>query len=714
MARKLVPLVLVLLALLAFWIWRENGPSAVPLAAPTSQPAHEEVAVGEPTATPPAQRQDETVPPATATATLLVVICRAKETGAPLSGQNVQVSVLNPPNGVVPVGTGTHGRLNEKLTTGSDGRVEYELPAGVPTRLSSYPEKRGANATARREIEPLAAGEQREIVVELATQEDAHFFARVLSRETHTPIAGAEIQGGPRPLATDADGRFDLPYSSWSMQRLSVLALGYAETVVMAQPGHETPEKALVIELERSCTLVGLLQGAGDAATRGRLRMVVTTEGYRLTTQDPSDLGAVQAEYDHTWRAEFDSTGRAEIAGLVPNAPLRVSIFAGATRLVELADPIKIAPGATREVELKAADTCRLTGVVRDDGGAVVPEVTLWLLRAGNSPRLHLESYERDDRIGEAKTDAQGRFTFPKVSPGTWRLGPEAKMYRDGAPIPADAVAPIAILVEIPAGEQEHTVELVVHRGLTITGSVLDPDGKGVNNAGVGAFSNGNWTGTSCGADGGFVLGPLAPGSYTLDASPSFHKELARSENVQADAGTRDVVLRLRPGGTLSGRVVDAATGEGVASTIAVSQPGNKTEYIYMPRSKADGSFELGGLLPGTYALAATLPDGRAGILRGVDMAVGSKASGLVISVRAGARLRVRYAGEQKFASLSIEQDGVYCSGDGVEKGTSQLFTAPAGAVRVVCRLRGIGKELVRELTLKAGEEQELVFKDED
>jgi hypothetical protein len=357
-----------------------------------------------------------------------------------------------------------------------------------------------------------------------------------------------------------------------------------------------------------------------------------------------------------------------------------------------------------------------LTGIVRDDAGAVVPGLTLWLLRTGSSPRLHVDSYERDDRVGEAKTDEQGRFTMAKVSPGTWRLCPEAKMYRDGASIPADATAPFAILVDIQRGEAEHQVELVVHRGLTITGKVLDPDGKPVNNAGIGARTGETWLGTSCGEDGSFVLGPLLPGSYTLDASPSFHKELARSETVQVEAGAREVVLRLRSGGTLSGRVVDAGTGEGVASTIAVSQPGNKTEHIYFPRSKADGSFELVGLLPGTFALAATLPDGRTGILRGVDLAAGSKLSDLVISVRAGARLRVRYGGEQSVASIRVEQDGVCFSSDGVEKGSSKLFTAPAGAVRVVCFLR-IGearKEIVRELTLKAGEEQELVVKDVD
>jgi len=715
MARKLALILLVLVLGLALWLWKGSTPSAVPLGVPaTERPNAPSLDSAQTENAPELKREEVATSVASTQSTLLVVTCRAKETGAPLAGQTVHLSELNPPRGAIPVGTGTHGRLNEMLTTGGDGRVEYELPPGVPTRLSSFPEERGANAPSRREIEPLAAGERRELVIQLATLEDAHFYARVIARETKQPIAAADVHGGPREVTTDADGRFDVSNSSWSMQRLSILALGYAETVVMAQPGHETPEKAMLIELERSCMLVGLLQGAVDDAQRGRLRMVVRTEGYRLTTQDSSGLGALSAERDHTWRAEFDTTGRAEIVGLVPNAPLRVSVLSGATHLLELTEPITIRPGATREIELKVADTCKLTGIVRDDAGAVVPGLTLWLLRTGTSPRLHLTSVDADDRVGDAKTDELGRFTIPKVTPGTWRLGPEAKMYPHGAPIPADATAPFAILLEIPAGEAKHQVELVVHRGLTITGKVLDPDDKPVNDAGIQARTGPTWLGTSCGADGTFVLGPLQPGTYTLEASPSFHKELARSETLQAEAGARDVVLRLRRGGGLSGRVVDAATGEGVASTVSVSQPGNKTEYIYSRRSNPDGTFEFGGLLPGTYALAATLPDGRAGVLRAVDLPAGTKASDLVISVSAGARLRVRYAGEQKFASVRFEQEGVRFSGDGIEKGTSKMFTAPAGSVKVVCRLGGSRKEIVRELTLKTGEEQELVINDED
>jgi len=717
MARKLALLVLVLLVALAFWLWKGSSPSAVPLAAPEAPAAQPRALDSAQTEIAPKPKRAE-IPSAaaapSANSARLVVLCKAKETGAPLAAQHV--SLFNPHGGaqIVPQLEGARGKLGDRVTTGADGRAEIELPPGIATMLQVNPAAHFANASERRDLEAFSAGEQRELVIELATREDAHFYARVTSRETHAPIAGAEIQGGPSPLVTDADGRFDVANSSWSMQQLSIAAAGYAVTLVAAQPGHETPEKALPIELEHACTLVGLLQGGGESLKSGRVWMVVTTEGYRLTGQDPSQLGSIMAEYDHTWRAEFDASGRAEIAGLVPNAPLRISVTAGPRRLVELADPITIPPGATREVELKVANTCKLTGIVRDDSGAVVPGLTLWLLRTGSSPRLHVEFYEADDRVGDAKTDEQGRFTIPKVSPGTWRLCPEAKMYRDGAPIPADAAAPFAILVEIQTDEAEHQVELVVHRGLTITGKVLDPEGKPVNNAGVGGRTGETWVGTSCGEDGTFVLGPLLPGSYTLDASPSFHKELADSEDVQAEAGAHDVVLRVGGGGKLSCRVVDAKSGEGVVAQIAVSVPADPLGMIQMPTSNPDGRFELTGLLPGTYALCATTHDGRVGCLRGVELAAGGDLHDLVIQIQPGAKLRVRYTGAKDFCSTLVYQDGAVVATDGVEKGTSKTFSAPAGSVKVVCHIGGKLKKVVRELTLKAGEEQELVIKDED
>ncbi|MBK7644819.1 MAG: hypothetical protein IPJ19_17555 [Planctomycetes bacterium] len=93
---------------------------------------------------------------------------------------------------------GARGKLDDQVTTGADGRAEIEVPPGIATTLYVNPVQRGANASAHRDLEAFTAGEQRELVIELGTQEDAHFFARVTSHETHAPIAGADI-GAVRP-----------------------------------------------------------------------------------------------------------------------------------------------------------------------------------------------------------------------------------------------------------------------------------------------------------------------------------------------------------------------------------------------------------------------------------------------------------------------------------------------------------------------------------
>jgi hypothetical protein len=713
MARNLALIALALLVALALWLWSSSAPDAVPLASPEPRAARPQALDSAQTEKAPEPKREEAAAPAASPQPgLLLVLCKSKETGAALAGQVVHLCELQPPSGVVPVGKGLHGRLGELLTTDAAGRVEYELAAGVPATLSVHPEKHGANAFARQDIPALAAGERREVVLELGTSEDAHCFLRVLAHESHLPAAWTTVALGERELQGGADGLYDVPYASWGPARVTITAAGFEETWVVAQAGHETPEKALRIELDRACTIVGVLKDASGAQNGAQLHLKVTTESYRLQSKDPQQLANLDIG-EHFWTRTFDDSGRAKIDRLSPNAPLRISVLAGNRKLVELAEPLTLQPGESREVELRPASTCKLFGRVRDDTGEPVADILLWLLRAGTTPRLYVASYEGDERVGQAKTDAQGRFEIPKVASGTWRLCPEAKFRMGSAPLAPDAIAPVAMLVEIPAGAEAHEVELVVHRGLSISGKVLDPDGQPVGNGHVGAFAPSMWFSENTAKDGSFVLGPLGPGSYTLEAD-GYAGEFANSESVQAEAGARDVVLHLRRAGKLSGRVVDGATGEGLVAEIAVGIPGSTTGRIYMPRSTPDGAFAVDGLLPGTYALAAALADGRVGVLRGVEVVGGGDAHDLVIAVQPGARVRVRYEGAKGFCSTRVEQDGVVIATDGVEKGTSKTLSAPAGSVRVVCRLGGNGKEIVRELSLAVGQEQELVIRDQD
>src|SRR6185503_2838168 len=112
----------------------------------------------------------------------------------------------------------------------------------------------------------------------------------------------------------------------------------------------------------------------------------------------------------------------------------------------------------------------------------------------------------------------------------------------------------LATLVTIPPGAVEARVDLEVHCGLYIEGTVLGPDGRPAADAVVSAAVTEMDASTD--ALGVFRLGPLAPGEYGLRAWKS---SFPRSAPVSARAGTAGVELQLELGGNLRVAVVDGA-----------------------------------------------------------------------------------------------------------------------------------------------------------
>ena len=131
-----------------------------------------------------------------------------------------------------------------------------------------------------------------------------------------------------------------------------------------------------------------------------------------------------------------------------------------------------------------------------------------------------------------------------------------------------------------------------------------------------------------------------------------------------------------------------------------------------MTSAHADGSFAIGGLKPGHYALAASMRDGRTAEPLQIEVGDRARVDGLQISLRPGARLRVRYDGRQASGNLQVLQAGTLVAFDGIASRTPAHFAAPTGSVRLVFTLAG--KDQIRDLTLAAGEEREVVFEDED
>ena len=145
-------------------------------------------------------------------------------------------------------------------------------------------------------------------------------------------------------------------------------------------------------------------------------------------------------------------------------------------------------------------------------------------------------------------------------------------------------------------------------------------------------------------SNGSFVFGDTAPGDYTIvvrigssgsaaviksGTPPATPPAWGMADIRVSGPDLTDIAIRLQPGMALSGRVTFAAgTAPIDFARIGIRLVGTDiTNTIYGQSSPvaADGAFQLGGLMPGSYRVAATLPVGstvfaRSAIYRGTDL----------------------------------------------------------------------------------------------
>ncbi|MBI5432251.1 MAG: hypothetical protein HZA52_05410 [Planctomycetes bacterium] len=202
-----------------------------------------------------------------ANATLRVRVV-ALESRAPLEGIHVSLSPSELEGNWSRRSTSSaRGGAHDELITDTEGRVEFEVPAGIAFTAeadTSVPatDGRPIASSEQASTSALAAGETRELVLERATAGDIVFCGRIVAAEDDSPIAGARIRmrtslpGEPPVLVSDASGRFELRSASWlDSRQFTVKAAGRTERAAGAEKGHERPEHAFVVHLARTATL---------------------------------------------------------------------------------------------------------------------------------------------------------------------------------------------------------------------------------------------------------------------------------------------------------------------------------------------------------------------------------------------------------------------------------------------------------------------------
>jgi hypothetical protein len=653
-----------------------------------------------------------------------------KTTRTPLAGVRVVLVPATPEPGdeAAERVSGSRGDLHKAPITGRDGRVLFELPPALDLELSAY-----VADGPRPESQALSffrPGERRELVLELRRIDEMHVVGKVVSAASGDPIAGARVKlieaqlddsgssAGPwirRDLGqatTGSDGRFDLSLSTWRSPHLRVEADGYGLRLADPSGNHEDLQHSLLVELEPASTLdVRLLDSSGGPVAGA----VLVAEAQGTSLARCRDAGPLLPP--ESWKLETGIDGRARLSGLPAGVGLRVEARRKDKLLHRESNELRLDPGEARGIEWRIEAPPQLRGLVLDQDGQPVRGQEIWLAQESSWGSRYFEAFDRGTVVASDRTDDAGRFVLDGVQPGHWRLGPAPRGSESGL-AEAGAVAPVPIAVRT-SNTRRLDLTLHVQRRTYLRGTVLSPDGAPLGNCPVSADSahRSSWQHARSSLDGTFVLGPLEPGTWTVQADRS--GPFARAEPLRAKAGDSGLVLRLKPGGSLRVHVVDARTREAREAKLLIGSLPRGTNELNMGTmwtgTDPDGTSSEDGLDPGRYGIAASTTDGKFAVCSGVDVVAGAAPAEVELALQPGGTLRIGYAGARPYVRMVITVTGVPLGiPDPLRKGETKDFLAPAGSSVLELWWRGDGPPHLKPIELEPGETKELTITDED
>lgn len=459
-------------------------------------------------------------------------------------------------------------------------------------------------------------------VVEDAQAKTGALAGTVRSWLDASPVAGAELTfmgaGSIDSVITDADGRFVFvaaqpgPYTLASVLADDYLPyapeLGLAPLRYVARPDRRV--EGVTIELVPVIELLGqVLDSRGAAVPGAAIRWLgIGTGETALAADDALFTSDARGEFRFTARHDAWLEARHEAHGVGRARVDERALAVG--RLVLHLEP---------EASLAHAT---IAGRVIDPAGEPVHGARVLALPGD------------DDPSAEAVTDEDGAFTLADLVPGRYRV--EAR---------APPLAPVWA-TGVPTGSA--AVQLQLAPGGTLTGTITAEDGSVVPGATVAALRH---TGpltraaqaqtTVFDAQGEFRLEGLPPGIYDVVGGAADHA-LTRVRDVELGTAEVVVALVLPEGGRISGRVLDASTGEPLAlARVEVERSLAAGASIAPLRSSAltddAGAFEIDGVEPGRCSVYAYALDYAPRAISGLEVEAGADAGPVEVALHPAA-----------------------------------------------------------------------------
>lgn len=389
-------------------------------------------------------------------------------------------------------------------------------------------------------------------------------------------------------------------------------------TLHVTQPDYASAKRAIELstgESEQSFALVptGTIAGTvvtedggkpvpGAAVTWSRSKVMYLPGGERESM--PAGGGTITA----------DDGGRFTIRGLQPGHVMLSARASGKASREAIGVTLAIAEQVDG-LELPVTGAFDVAGRVvnRDD-----PETGI----ANASVSVDVGSAD----LVTARTDEGGNFVLPGVLPGSYTIGASANGY-----------TPLFPGTAVQVDGKQDDVQLELEAGAKITGRVdpptiaevkleLSPDSMMMGGGFVVLAAAG---GVTTQEDGEFEIGPVRPGKTALTARASDGRA-GRVDVAVGPDGAKDVVISLEPRATLAG-TVKTVSGDPVAGALVNFRPrrpdGASVSVMVNGRqmdgeaaaTAVDGSFEVAGVEPGTYAVTVTDQYGDALPLQGAS-----------------------------------------------------------------------------------------------
>lgn len=302
---------------------------------------------------------------------------------------------------------------------------------------------------------------------------------------------------------------------------------------------------------------------------------------------------------------------------------------------------------------------------------------------------------DRGDTV-TAWTDGRGRYEARALHPGDWTV--RATLWDDQRETQARVV--------IRRSDRELSRDLEFDERLTLTVQVLAdeeplPDARIAlhgQRVAVDRVATTDYEGRA-------RIDDLEPDTYRIGVR---HDLLIHNGQIDLQED-RDVVIRLQ-GATVAGLVTSTADGDPIPQALVSLRPVEGPEYLVTAGTRADGSFSLHPVQPGSYRLEARAR-GFAPATQDLQVAAGQVVDGLELRLKpaSGVRLQVRLASGKvpEFVHLQVRDaaGGTVLAETrrSTEPGLFEITMLPPGSYTLILRADG-GALVTAPLTVPAAE----------